>query len=93
MRPDALDDRHSQFLIIVGDACLAASLAGLEVDIELADGGRLSGIPSDVTPVQSEHAARDTGYADVFRIQDRAVALDAIVRCSVRAPIAAESAD
>ena len=79
-----MDDRHAQFLIIVGDACLAASLADLPVELLLADGTQLRGVPSRLAPNGGEDEVDDTGYEAGFLIGDAPVRLDAVVGCAVR---------
>ena len=63
-----LDDHHAQFLIIVGDACLAASLAGLPVDLQLVDGTEHTGVPSCLSPTEGDNEFDGTGYAPSFLI-------------------------
>ena len=79
-----LDDHHAQFLIIVGDACLAASLAGLPVDLQLADGTQHTGVPSCLSPTEGDNEFDGTGYAPGFLIGGDPVRLDAVIACTVR---------
>ena len=41
-----MDDRRAHFLTMLGDACAAAGVAGITVELLLSDGRRLTGVPS-----------------------------------------------
>jgi len=41
-----VDDRREHFLGTLGDACEAARLAGLEVEVVTYGGGRVRGVPA-----------------------------------------------
>ena len=77
---------RAQFLILVGDLCVGAGLAGLEVELETADGVLRSGVPAMSGARQGDDEIDDTGYASSFRVAGDAMALESIVACRVRSP-------
>jgi len=81
-----MDDRYAQFLIAVGDLCVAAALAGLDVEARTADGKRTVGVPGLVRHSDGNEQVDDSGYARTFRIDEHIMHLDEIVECTLRAP-------
>lgn len=82
-----MDDRRAQFLITIGDMCLAANLAGLVVRVRSRDGseGAARGVPYLREGVAGE-AVDDTGYRRSLIVNDRLVDLEEIVECTICAP-------
>jgi hypothetical protein len=81
-----VDDQHSQFLIMVGDALVAAALAEIPMEVLTSDGKRISGVPALSEPAHSSAEVDDTGYPNTFRLDAVAVALEDIVEYVVRTP-------
>ena len=81
-----LDDSHAQFLIAVGDLCVAAELAGLRVDVVTGGGRRIGGIPASLRGAEGGEQVNETGYTRTFRVNDALVNLDDILECAVHAP-------
>ncbi len=81
-----MDDAYSQFLILVGDICLAGALAELWVEVRTHGGDRLSGTPAPIGVSHGDDEVDDTGYEHTVRIGDGTVNLEEIVECTIRAP-------
>ncbi|MFL5863036.1 MAG: hypothetical protein ACJ780_20045 [Solirubrobacteraceae bacterium] len=78
-----MDDRHAQFLILVGDICQAATRANLSVDVTRVDGTRVSGIPTEITPAFGAQEVDHTGYANRIRINQDEIQLQDIIQCTI----------
>jgi hypothetical protein len=81
-----MDDRYAQFLIAVGDLCVAAALAGLDIEARTTDGTRTVGVPGPLRHAEGDEEFDEAGYAWTLRIDDRVMSLEEIVECTVRAP-------
>jgi hypothetical protein len=81
-----MENRHAQFLIAVGELCLAAETGGLMIDIVTSDGASACGVPGAVRPTGSDRQVDDTGFARMFRVDGRIVDLAAVRACTIRAP-------
>ncbi|MFZ0042871.1 MAG: hypothetical protein WAK93_16285 [Solirubrobacteraceae bacterium] len=81
-----MDDQHAQFLIMVGDAFVAAALAELPLEVVTSDGNRISGVPALLEAVDRGAEVDHTGYPSRFRLDAVAVALEDIVEYIVRSP-------
>jgi hypothetical protein len=81
-----MNNAHSQFLIVVGDICAAATLAGLWVEVQTDAGARLFGTPAPIGAAYGVEEVDDTGYQQTVTIGDGTVNLDEIVQCTIRAP-------
>lgn len=81
-----MDDRHSQFLILVAEICSCAIAAELDVRLQMEDGARLRGVPTGTVATTGEDELDDTGYANSIHIDDVEVRLDEIVECTVYQP-------
>ncbi|MBV8989798.1 MAG: hypothetical protein JO372_14680 [Solirubrobacterales bacterium] len=79
-----MDGAHSQFLILVGDICLAGALAKLWVEVRTDGGIRLSGTPASIGVSHGDDEVDETGYEQMLYIGDGAVNLDEIVECTIR---------
>lgn len=79
-------DQHAQFLILVGDLCVGAGLAGLEVELETAHGDCVLGIPGVLGRPRWGADAEGIGYEREFRLDGAVVSLESIVGCRVRFP-------
>jgi hypothetical protein len=82
-----MDDRYAQFLIAVGDLCVAAALAGLDIEARTTDGVRTVGVPGPLSHADGDKQFDEGGYDRTFRIDDRVMNLEEIVECTVRAPV------
>jgi hypothetical protein len=69
-----MHDRRAQYIITVGDLCVAASLAKLEIEVVTNRGDEHSG------------EADDSGYERMFRIDSSVINLEEIVECTILAP-------
>ena len=83
--PSAFEDAHAQFLIAVGDLCLAAEVGGLSVELLTGGGRSTAGVPAWVDRAPRD-VADDTGYGRTFRVSGQLVKLSEVVACTIRAP-------
>ena len=81
-----MDDRHAQFLILIGELCLAAANGKLPVTFETTDGSRLIGIPEISTSPGGDDEVDDTGLAGTIHVDGRPMRLQDILRCTITAP-------
>ena len=81
-----MDDQRAQFLIMVGDACVAAGLASLPVQLLLRDQARVQGIPSPSAESDTSQEVDHTGYAQDLLIEGSRVSLEDVVAFEVRSP-------
>ena len=70
-----MDDHRAQFITLLGDACAAAATARIEVEIGLADGSHVRGVPRPIPTTDSREEVDDTGYAQRLFIGDESVAM------------------
>jgi hypothetical protein len=86
-----MDDRRAQFLITIGDMCLAANLAGLVVRVRSRDGseGAARGVPYLREGIAGE-AAGGIGHPRILMVDGRLVDPEEIVECTICAPEAPE---
>jgi hypothetical protein len=80
-----MDDRRAQYLLICEDICHAAFLADIQVELTTCDGRRLRGIPT--LPGSGVGKRRSRSAEIVIDLDEQRVALEAIVRVSVAAPM------
>jgi hypothetical protein len=81
-----MDDRHSQYLIAIGDLCVSAALASLTVDVQTAAGARYRGVPGSIRSSTDLDEAEASGYARAFRVDDALIHIDEITECTIVAP-------
>lgn len=81
-----MEDTYSQFLILVGDICAGAAMAGLWVEVRTSAGVGLVGTPASIAASNSGEQVDETGYEQTVYIGDGTVNLDEIVECTIRAP-------
>jgi hypothetical protein len=79
-------DRQSEFLIAVGNLCIAAERASLTLVVTTTTGVEVTGVPHvhEATP---EEELDETGYARTFRIGDAVVNLDEVASAAIRQPL------
>jgi hypothetical protein len=80
-----MDDRRAHFLTMLGDACTAAGVAAISVELVLSDGTRMSGTPSPQLANGAEPVA-DTGYSSLLLIDGLSTRLEDVVEFIVRTP-------
>jgi hypothetical protein len=82
-----MDDRRAHFLTMLGDACVAAGLARLTVEILLNDGRRLRGTP---LPQPADDGTgggfEETGYSRRLLIDGGSAEVEDVVEFVVRMP-------
>jgi hypothetical protein len=81
-----MNDRRAHFLTMVGDACLAASLAGLTIEVSTIDGDTIVGVPATTPASVRGEMVNETGYADPLVIGTRGVHLEDVIEFGVRSP-------
>lgn len=79
------DDQHAHFLGTVSDLCLAAELGRLEVELVTTDGARARGIPTSHDGPGDERWSNGLTHGGQIRLDDLAVSLDEVVKCTVLA--------
>jgi hypothetical protein len=84
--PSDNDDRRSQYLIAVGDMCVAAALGSLTVEVMTNRGTRYHGVPGSIRPATGLDEAGDSGYARTIRVDNALVDFGDIVECTIVAP-------
>lgn len=82
-----LSDTWSHYITTVGDACSSAAAGGLAVDILLADGNRIAGVPAPRAARGPHDELHETGYARILTVDKTIVRLDQIVACTLLAPV------
>lgn len=80
-----MDDRRAHFLTMLGDACGAAGVASIPVELLLSDGRRMGGIPSPHQPDGSP-PVDETGYSSLLLIDDVSTRLEDVVEFVIRTP-------
>jgi hypothetical protein len=80
-----MDDRRAQFLIIVGEVCGDARLAGLAVEVVMDDHRHVHGVPGALVPPGTGQLD-DTGLPTELVVGDEAVPLASVTEIRVRAP-------
>lgn len=81
-----MHDETAHFLVMVGDACDGARLAGLPVEVTTRDGRRLCGVPSPREASTPWQEVDDTGFENELILGGAAVALDQVVELRLRRP-------
>ncbi|HEY1688993.1 MAG TPA: hypothetical protein VGF95_09040 [Solirubrobacteraceae bacterium] len=81
-----MNDRRAHFLTMLGDACVAAGLAGIPVELILGDGGRVVGTPSPQPAENGNAPANETGYASLLLVDGAAVQLEDVVEFVIHTP-------
>ncbi len=81
-----MDDRRAHFLTMLGDACAAAGLAGIPVELVLGDGRRVAGTPSPSAAQPSGEPLAETGYASLLLLDGASTQLEDVVEFAVRTP-------
>jgi len=83
-----MDDRQAQFLIAVGDLCIAAGVAGLQVRVRTCDGREAiaRGAPYARFRDTGAEAIDDAGFVPSFLVDDRCVDPEDVVDCTIYAP-------
>lgn len=71
---------------MVGDACMAAGVAGLHVEVVLRDGERANGSPSPRAASGDGDHADETGYSRELLIDGRIVQLEDVVEFVISGP-------
>jgi hypothetical protein len=72
---------------MLGDACVAAGLASIPVDVLLRDGRRVGGMPSPrPASEESDDAVDATGYSSLLIINGDPLELEDIVEFVIRSP-------
>jgi len=80
-----MDDRRAHFLTMLGDACSAAGLANIRVELLLSDGRRMAGTPSP-QPADGRHPpVHETGYSSLL-INGGSAELEDVVEFVIRSP-------
>jgi hypothetical protein len=78
---------HDHYLVIVGDVCNAARLAGLQVRVMTRDGRSVIGVPeAEEAPSDSPREVDDTGYTNDLVVGGARVALDQVAEVRLAAP-------
>jgi hypothetical protein len=84
-RPTRLmDDRRAHFLTMLGDACAAAGLAGIPVELALRDGTRMAGTPWP--QLDDGHPVDETGFTSALLIDGASTRLEDVVEFVIRSP-------
>lgn len=81
-----MDDRRAHFLTMAGDACTAAGLADIPVELTLEDGSTAAGVPSPRPSDDSDAQLDHTGYENQIFVGGSTIRLDAVVGFAVRTP-------
>jgi hypothetical protein len=81
-----MDDRRAHFLTMLGDACVAAGLASIPVELLLSDGTRLAGTPSPQLARGDGAPVDDTGYSSLLLIDGASTQLEKVVEFVIRTP-------
>ena len=81
-----MDDRRAHFLTMLGDACVAASLADIPVKLLLDDGRWIAGTPMPRVATDESPPADETGYSGPLLIDGVATSIEDIVEFAVRTP-------
>ena len=81
-----MDDRRAHFLTMLGDACVAAGLANIPVELMLSDGTRMLGTPSPQPASSVSPPVNDTGYSSLLLIDGASARLEDIVGFLIRTP-------
>jgi hypothetical protein len=81
-----VDDRQAQFLIAAAALCADAHIGRLEVEVLLADGGRLSGVPDPPRDTRGPDEFDHTGQEDEVGLDGVRVPLSQLVEIRLRRP-------
>jgi hypothetical protein len=81
-----MDDRFSEYMIAVGQACAAAELARFQLEVVTADGQVVVGLVGAPRTAEGEVELDQTGLQRTVRIDGALVNLDEIVACTLHVP-------
>jgi hypothetical protein len=87
-----MDDRVSEYVIAVGQACAAAELASFQLEVITADGRVVVGLVGALRTAEGDFELDQTGLQRTVRIDGALVNLDEIVACTLHLPDVAGSA-
>lgn len=71
---------------MLGDACVAAGLAGIPVELRLRDGTRMAGTPSPQFARGEDQPVYETGYSNLLLIDGASAQLEDVVEFVIRTP-------
>ena len=83
-RVERSDDRRGHFVVMLVDACNAARLGRLRVDVTTGDGSRLHGVPDVRLRAGAPAGVEDPAGAVDVSIDGEPVDLDLVVAFTVR---------
>jgi hypothetical protein len=86
-----MDDRFSEYMIAIGQACAAAELASFQLEVVTADGRVVTGLVGALRSAEGEIELDQTGLQRTVRIDGALVNLDEIVACTLHVPHVAGS--
>jgi hypothetical protein len=81
-----MDDRRAHFLTMLGDACVAAGLASIPVEVLLSDGSRIIGTPSPRPTSAESPQVDETGYSSLLLINGASTEVEDVVEFVIRSP-------
>jgi hypothetical protein len=81
-----VDDRRAHFLTMLGDACAAAEVANMRVELILNDGSSIGGIPAPRVGRDPRHPVAETGYENRLLVGGETVCLEDIARFAISSP-------
>lgn len=81
-----MDDRRAHFLTMLGDACVAAGLASIPVEVLLSDGSRIIGTPSPQPATAASPLVDETGYSSLLLINGVFTEVEDVVEFVIRSP-------
>ncbi len=81
-----MNDRRAHFLTMLGDACVAASLASIPVEVLLSDGSRITGTPSPQPASAASPPGDETGYSSLLLINGVSAEVEDVVGFAIRSP-------
>jgi hypothetical protein len=87
-----MDDRVSEYVIAIGQACAAAELARFQLEVITADGRVVVGLVGSLRTAEGDFELDQTGLQRTVRIDGALVNLDEIVACTLHLPDVAGSA-
>ncbi len=81
-----VNDRRAHYLTMLGDACMAAGLAGIPVELELRDGTRMLGTPSAQPADGNGQPVSGTGYESRLLVGESSAQFEDVVGFAIRSP-------
>jgi hypothetical protein len=81
-----VDERTAQFFVTVGRLCADACIADLSVQLHMASGDVLTGVPRPPPRADGHEEVDDTGYADELEIDGVQIALSDVVGATLNHP-------